>query len=160
MIILGIDPGLANTGYGLINYKGDKIELLKYGCIKTLPNTSFAQRLLKISSELDKIIKKYRPEKIAIEQIYFCKNVKTALLVGQARGAVILTAVSSKLPISDFTPLQIKQAITGYGRAEKNQIQQMIKILLKLKNIPKPDDAADALAVAICCAHTSNLPKL
>jgi len=158
MIILGIDPGLATTGYGLINCTGDKIELIKYGCVKTLAGGEFSIRLLKICSELNKIIKKYRPSKIAVEQIYFCKNVKTALLVGQARGAIILTAINNNLPVSDFTPLQIKQAITGYGRAEKNQIQQMLKIILKLKNIPKPDDAADALAVAICCAHT-NLPK-
>ena len=156
MIILGIDPGLATTGFGLIDLNENKVRLLKYGCVKTQSHTDFAQRLFKISSELDKVIKKFKPEKIAIEQIYFCKNVKTALLVGQARGAIILTAIKNKVPITDFTPLQIKQAITGYGRAEKKQIQNMVTILLNLKKIPKPDDAADALAVAICCAQTKN----
>lgn len=154
IVILGIDPGLATTGYGLIKKKGQVLEMIGYGTIETSTKLDFAQRLKKINQELKKIIKKFKPDCFAVEEIFFCKNVKTALLVGQARGVVILTCMASKKPIYEFTPLQIKQATTTYGRAEKKQIQQMIKVLLKLKTLPKPDDAADALACAICCAHS------
>jgi len=154
LTILGIDPGLASTGYGLIKKTGQALEMIDYGVIETLAKVDFPVRLKKINSELKKIIKKYKPDLFAVENIYFCKNVKTALLVGQARGVILLTCIESKKPIYEFTPLQVKQAITTYGRAEKKQVQQMLKILLKLKTIPKPDDAADALACAICCANS------
>ncbi|MFH1564318.1 MAG: crossover junction endodeoxyribonuclease RuvC [bacterium] len=164
-IILGIDPGLATTGYGIIIKRGDNFLVVNYGTIDTAPvspqsprgdcgGAGFADRLEKIHNELDKIIKKYKPDVIAVEELFFAKNAKTALLVGQARGVIILTAIQSKVKIYEYTPLQIKQALTGYGRADKNQIQQMVRILLKLKSIPKPDDAADALAVAICCSNS------
>lgn len=152
-IILGIDPGLASTGYGVIETCQGRTSIIDYGCISTEPKTSFEKRLDQIHQQLQKIIKKYQPDLFAVEELFFAKNAKTALLVGQARGVVILTAIQNHLPISQFTPLQVKQSVTGYGRADKKQIQQMIKILLCLKEKPWPDDAADALAVAICAAN-------
>lgn len=129
------------------------MELLDYGIITTEAKINFPQRLEKINQDLQKIITKFKPDYFAVENIYFCKNVKTALLVGQARGVILFTCMASHKPIYEFTPLQIKQAITTYGRAEKKQIQAMVKILLKLNSLPQPDDAADALACAITCAH-------
>ena len=154
MIILGIDPGLADTGYGIIVKDKNNLSLIDYGCITTKPKDAFAKRLGYISAGLEKIIKKHKPKKIAVEEIFFCKNVKTALLVGQARGAIIVTCNSYKIPVYEFTPLEVKQAITGYGKASKFQIQQMVKIILRLHEIPRPDHASDALAIAICCANT------
>lgn len=153
-IIMGIDPGLAITGYGLILQKKSKLTFLKCGVITSAPEEPFGQRLNKIQLELNKIIKKYKPHTIAIEKLFFAKNVKTALKVGEARGIAILTAWQSKQAIKEFTPLQVKQAITGYGFASKTQIQKMVKQTLHLNKIPKPDDAADALAIAMCCAQT------
>ncbi|MBI4653297.1 crossover junction endodeoxyribonuclease RuvC [Candidatus Kuenenbacteria bacterium] len=163
MIIIGIDPGLATTGYGIIQVQSPKPMLSKvepfkvqsYGCIYTNLKFSTIERLEKIHWELKKIIKKYRPDKIAVEELFFAKNVKTALKVGEARGVILLTIKQNKIPFFEFTPLQVKQAITGYGRASKDQIQKMIKVILNLKEIPKPDDAADALAIAITCAQTN-----
>lgn len=154
IVILGIDPGLADTGFGIIKKQGNKLEIIDYGCIKTKAKTPTETRLMEIFQSLEKIIKKYNPEIIAIEQLFFCKNVKTALAVGQARGVIILTAGTNNLTVAEFTPLQIKQALTGYGKASKKQIQDMVKIILKLNSIPKPDHAADALAAAVCCAHS------
>jgi crossover junction endodeoxyribonuclease RuvC len=154
-IILGIDPGLANTGYGLIFKEGGRLGLIIYGSIKTKREKSVGDRLCQINQELTKLIKKFKPTQLATEQLFFCKNVKTALAVGQARGVIILTAVENNLPIFEFTPLQVKQAITSYGRADKKQIQEMVRRLLNLKTCPQPDDAADALAIAICCAQTN-----
>jgi len=154
MIILGIDPGTATTGYGVIK-KDNNLEMIDYGCIKTTTDYSTAERLNILDKELFKIIKKYKPEKIAVEDIFFFKNVKTAVKVSQARGVILARAAKTKMPIIEYTPLQIKQAVTSYGRADKNQVQQMVKLLLKLKQIPKPDDAADALAIAICCANST-----
>ncbi len=156
MIILGIDPGTALTGYGLISKESHKIKLIDYGCIITKNHLATAQRLQIIDQQLKSVIKKYRPEKAAIEDIFFFKNLKTAVKVSQARGVVLARVCRAKLTIEEYSPLQIKQAVTGYGRADKKQIQQMVKIILDLKEIPKPDDAADALAAAICCAHSIN----
>ncbi len=153
MIILGIDPGLARTGYGLIAAEKNNLKLIAYGCVATLAKAPFDLRLKKIHLELGKIIKKFRPAIFSIEKIFFCKNAKTAIDVGQARGVAILAAAEHNLKIHEFTPLEVKQTITGYGRAEKPQMQKMIKALLNLKEIPKPDDAADALAIAICGAR-------
>jgi len=153
-IIMGIDPGVANTGYGLIRKRGEKLELIDYGCITTSSQFAFRERLEKIHKDLKKIIRKYKPTEIAIEKIFFCKNVKTALMVGEARGVALLVSIQSGLTLSEFTPLEVKQAITSYGRASKGQIQEMVRVLLNLEKIPKPDDAADALAVAICRAQT------
>ena len=156
--ILGIDPGLADTGFGIITNQSGKLTCLDYGSIKTDSKTDLIDRLDIIHKKLTGLIKKYRPELIAVEQIFFCKNVKTALLVGQARGVILLTSKQTDLIIKEFTPLQIKQAVSGYGRASKEQVQKMVKLILNLKEIPKPDDAADALAIAICAANNTN-PK-
>lgn len=153
-IILGIDPGLATTGYGAILHSNSNISCLGYGQITSPSKQPFSQRLEKIYRELRKIINQYQPKVIAVEELFFAKNIKTALKVGHARGVIILTAAMLKVPVQEFTPLQVKQALTGYGRADKNQIQKMVKAILHLKEIPKPDDAADALAVAIICSQT------
>lgn len=149
-IILGIDPGLADTGYGVIKADNQQITFLAYGSIKTAKTSDLPERLKEIGGQLEKIIKKYRPNKVGLEKLFFCKNVKTALLVGQARGVILATLAKYQLPLYELTPLAVKQGLTGYGGADKKQIQQMVKIVLKLKEIPKPDDAADALAIAIC----------
>ncbi len=133
------------------------MKCLDYGVIKTGQEDEFIQRLKYLSKDLKSIIKKYQPDLVAVEELFFFKNVKTALKVGQARGVILLTAVEAGKEVVEFTPLQIKQAITGYGRAEKGQMQQMVKALLNLKQIPKPDDAADALATAICAANSYKL---
>ncbi|MFH1890662.1 MAG: crossover junction endodeoxyribonuclease RuvC [Candidatus Kuenenbacteria bacterium] len=160
MKILGIDPGVAIIGYGIIEEKNKMLKLINSGCIFTKAGTPHPERLSQISKKLLKIIKKYKPDILAVEELFFCKNVKTALKVGEARGVILATAMQFKLPIREFTPLQIKQALTGYGRADKNQIQQMVKIILNLKKIIKQDDAADAVATAITCANTVSLFKL
>lgn len=153
-IILGIDPGIADTGYGVIKKKNNEnITCLDYGSIKTKANTELADRLLIVYNELLELIDKYKPEIVAVEQLFFCRNVKTALVVGQARGVVLLAAKKSKTVIKEFTPLQVKQAVSTYGRANKRQVQEMVKLLLKLDDIPRPDDAADALAIAICALN-------
>ncbi len=149
MIILGIDPGFARTGYGIIEEKNKNLRVLDYGCLSTPAGLIFEKRLEKIHAGLEKLIKKFKPDVCAVEKIFFCKNTKTAIDVGQARGVVILTAAEKNLEIREFTPLQVKQSLTGYGKAEKQQIQKMVKIILNLNEIPKPDDAADALALAI-----------
>lgn len=157
-VLLGIDPGVADTGYGVIKKgKNDELFCVAYGTIKTKANTEMAGRLKIINEELEKIIKKYKPALIAVEQLFFCNNVKTALLVGQARGVVMLTASQSNVPTVEFTPLQVKQAVSAYGKASKLQVQKMVKLLLKLDDIPKPDDAADALAIAICAANSNKI---
>lgn len=155
MIILGIDPGLAIVGFGVIEYKGNRYRVLDYGTIRTGSKNSFPERLKIIYDNLSMLIDKYNPEDFAIEELFFNKNVKTAIQVGQARGVQILSAINKGLEVYEYTPLQIKQSVVGYGRADKKQVQEMVKLLLNLKEIPKPDDAADALAVAIC--HSSCL---
>lgn len=158
-IILGIDPGLADTGFGVIEQAPDGLRCLEYGSIRTGKDRELADRLIEINRQLSDIIDKYRPELACVEQLFFCTNVKTALLVGQARGVVLLTLAQKNLPHLEFTPLQIKQAITGYGAADKKQMQQMVKMILNLREIPKPDDAADALAMAVCAANCRIIDK-
>jgi crossover junction endodeoxyribonuclease RuvC len=154
MIILGIDPGTAIIGYGIID-GGKKLKLIDYGCIRTSTDLSTAERLEKLHKELEALIKKHKPEIVAVEDIFFFKNLKTAIKVSQARGVILLAIAQSKIRVAEYTPLQIKQAVACYGRAEKLQVQKMVKAILGLEEIPKPDDAADALAVAICCAHST-----
>jgi crossover junction endodeoxyribonuclease RuvC len=155
MIILGVDPGIADTGYGLVKIDKDrKMSCLAYGSIKTKAKTELTERLEIINIELGKIIKKYKPDLMAVEELFFCNNVKTAIIVGQARGVILLTAKQQAISITEFTPLQVKQAVSSYGKAPKLQVQKMVKLLLNLKEIPKPDDAADALAVAICASNS------
>ena len=153
MIILGIAPGTAATGFAIIK-KQSELRAIDYGCIRTSPQFSTAERLKETHQQIAKLIKKHRPDIIAVEDIFFFKNLKTAIKVSQARGVALLSASQAKIPIAEYTPLQIKQAVTSYGRADKSQVQKMVKVLLNLKEIPKPDDAADALAVAICCANS------
>jgi len=155
MIILGIDPGTATTGYGIIEAQKSRLKLITFGCILSSPKFSTAERLSQIHKQLTALIKKYRPEKIAVEDIFFFKNLKTAIKVSQARGVILCAAAQAKTEVFEFTPLQIKQAVTGYGRADKLQMQKMVKVILNLDQIPKPDDASDALAAAICLSQTN-----
>ncbi len=152
MIIIGFDPGLADTGYGVIEVHGSRFTCLEYGSIKTLARTTLSSRLVIIHKKVSQLLKKYKPDRIAIEQLFFSKNVKTAMAVGQARGVLLLAIEQVNLSAIEFTPNQVKQAVSAYGSAPKEQIQRMVKIILNLKEIPKPDDAADALAVAICAS--------
>ena len=154
MTILGIDPGLADTGFGLVRKTGNQLTMVDFGCIKTKAGQPDADRLFEIHDGLRQLIKKYQPSIMAVEKLFFCKNIKTAIAVGQARGVVVLTAGQHNLDLFEYTPLQVKQALTGYGRASKNQIKHMVKVVLNLASLPKSDDAADALAVAICCANS------
>ena len=158
-IILGIDPGIADTGYGVIKSEGSCLTCLAYGSIKTSAKLDLISRLEILHKELDKIIKKYRPDFATIEQLFFNKNVRTALIVGQARGVILLTLKQNKLAIVDYTPSQVKSAVSAYGQASKLQVQKMVKLILNLKELPQPDDAADALAIAICGLNYRLCPK-
>ncbi len=160
MIILGIDPGLAILGYGIVKYTGNSFKIIEHGVITTSSKAVTAERLKKIYIELNLLIEKFQPDAVAIEELFFNKNVKTALLVGQARGVAILAAANNNRKLYEYTPLQVKQGVVGYGRANKKQVQEMVKIILNLDEIPKPNDAADALAVAVCHAHSSNFADL
>ncbi|MFA5022294.1 MAG: crossover junction endodeoxyribonuclease RuvC [Patescibacteria group bacterium] len=153
-IILGIDPGLADAGFGVIKKENNRLQVIDYGNIKTKAKVPDETRLTEIDQALTKLIKKYQPDVLGVEKLFFCKNIKTAMAVGQARGVIMLAGGKHGLKVLEYTPLQVKQALTGYGKADKKQIQQMVKIILGLKQIPKPDDAADALAIAICCANS------
>jgi len=158
MVIIGIDPGTATTGYGVIKIKKkrtkkeNELKCLGYGTIKTSSSASPEKRLKTLNLELNRLLKKYKPEILAIESLYFFKNLKTAIPVSEAKGVILLTAAKKKIIVKQFTPLQVKMVICGYGRGTKNQIQRMVKEILKLKKNPEPDDAADALAIAISCA--------
>lgn len=154
MLILGIDPGTAITGYGLCSVESDKIKVLDYGCIRTTSKENAALRLLKVYETLEQLIREKQPQHLAVEQLFFNKNVRTALIVGQARGVVLLAAAKANIPVWEYTPLQVKQAVTGYGQATKKQVQEMVRLFLNLSELPQPDDIADALAIAICHAHS------
>lgn len=148
MIILGIDPGIGRMGYAVIKHQNNQTQVLECGCITTKPGVLEPTRLLEIKKDLEIIIKKHKPEYLSIESLYFAANSKTAMSVGQARGVALVTAAEHKLKIMEITPLQVKIALTGYGKAHKTQVQTMLQKILKLKKIPKPDDAADAAAIA------------
>ncbi len=154
MRILGIDPGFAIVGFGIIDYTGNHFSVVDYGSIETKAGTPFDSRLLTIHTELAGLVDRYSPDVMSIEELFFNTNAKTAINVGQARGVLVLAAAQKGIPIFEYTPLQVKQATVGYGRADKNQVQQMVKTLLALESIPKPDDVADALSVAVCHAHS------
>lgn len=160
MIILGIDPGLALMGYGIIETDGHKHRLLGYGVIETKAHTPTPQRLRALQLGVRDLITIYKPDDIVFEELFFARNVTTALTVGAARGAAIIAAAEYTENLYEYTPMQIKQAVVGYGRAEKGQVQQMVKMLLNMKEIPKPDDAADGIAVAITHAHTAHSKEL
>ncbi len=156
MRILGIDPGYAIMGYGVLDYNGNKFKPVTYGSIETDAVIPMPKRLSMLYDGLQQIIREYRPEEAAIEELFFNNNAKTAIMVGEARGVALLACVRNGLQIYEYTPLQIKQSLVGYGRAEKKQVQQMVKVILNLPAVPKPDDTADAVAAAICHGHSRN----
>lgn len=157
MRILGIDPGIAIVGFGFIDKQGSKCVPVQYGCIQTEAHTPEEERLLHVYEGIVQLIDKYKPDAVALEKLFFNRNVTTAMTVSQARGVMVLAAVQKGLPVAEYTPMQVKQAVVGYGKAEKRQVQEMTRMFLKLQAIPKPDDVADALAVAICHAHSCTL---
>jgi crossover junction endodeoxyribonuclease RuvC len=158
-IVIGIDPGTATTGYGVVEIQADQIRYVAHGCITTPAKTDLYLRLDTISKAVAKLIKEHKPSRMAVEEIYFFKNISSAVSVAHARGVVLQTATNHKVKVIGYTPLQVKQALTGYGKADKQQIQKMVKMILGMKDIAKPDDAADALAIAITCAHSSRLEE-
>jgi len=159
MKILGIDPGIARTGWGMLYVQGQKLTVGEYGCVETSSKQEVSQRLLTIHTFILNVIDTHKPDVVAVEELFFNTNAKTALIVGHARGIIFLTAGERSIPVVEYTPLQVKMALTGYGRAEKTQVGIMVKMLLKLETIPKLDDTADALAVAITHAFSAKLNK-
>ena len=156
MRILGIDPGYAIVGYGVIDYfTNNKFHVAAYGAVTTEPDMPFERRLMTIYDGINTVISRTKPEVLAIEKLYFVNNVTTGIGVGEARGVTLLAAAQAGLPIYEYTPMAIKQAVTGYGKAEKKQVMELTRMILGLEKVPKPDDTADALAVAICHAHSS-----
>ncbi len=156
MIILGIDPGYAITGYGVVSYLNNRLKVIDYGVISTSAGTPFPERLLRIAESLEGLIAQHNPATIAVEELFFSRNTTTAIGTAQARGVAVLSGARSGIPVYEYTPMQVKLAVAGYGKAQKLQVQQMVRVLLALEKVPKPDDAADALAVAICHAHSGN----
>mgnify|MGYP006308343719 CR=1 FL=1 len=159
MLVLGIDPGLAITGYGLVRKDGGGLQAIAYGVVRTPGKRPLAERLQKLYRELVTLIEKYQPDESAVEKLFFSRNVRTAMQVGQARGVALLALAEAGLEVVEYTPLTIKEATTGFGNADKSQMQNMVKMLLSLDEIPRPDDAADALAVAICHLHSVRLNR-
>jgi crossover junction endodeoxyribonuclease RuvC len=160
MLVLGIDPGIAITGYGLVTDTGQGLSAVEYGVIETTAGQPLCERLLRLDTQLRALIGTYQPDVMAVEELFFSANVRTAMAVGQARGVILLAAARAGLEVFEYTPLQVKQAVSGYGRADKHQVQEIIRLLLQLDSMPHPDDAADALAVAICHAHSGKLSAL
>lgn len=161
MRIIGIDPGYAIVGYGVVDYASSRFSVVEYGAVTTPAGMEFNTRLALIYTELATILARTKPDAMAIEQLFFTNNQKTGIDVAQARGVILLAATLAGVPTAEYTPLQVKQSVVGYGRAEKAQVMEMTKRLLKLATVPKPDDTADALAIAICHAHcgSSSLSK-
>ena len=155
MRILGIDPGYATIGYGIVDYNGYKFSVVSYGAITTPAKIPFCQRIEMIYNDMLTVIDRYKPEELSVERLYFNTNTTTAIDVAQARGVILLSAHQKGLSINEYTPLQVKSSVTGYGKAEKKQVMEMVKNLLGLSSVPKPDDTADALALAICHGHAS-----
>ncbi|MBR6548168.1 MAG: crossover junction endodeoxyribonuclease RuvC [Clostridia bacterium] len=156
MRILGIDPGYAIVGWGVIEYHANRFGVVGYGAITTNAGVEFTRRLEEIYDDMTILLQKYKPQAIAIEKLFFNTNTTTAIMVAEARGCILLAARKAGIPVYEYTPLQVKQGVTGYGRAEKKQIQEMTRVLLNLESVPKPDDTADALALAICHGHSAN----
>lgn len=153
--ILGVDPGIAIVGFGVIEYDNVNFKVVDYGAITSPAHTAVPSRLKMIYDDLTYVIEKYKPDEMAVEELFYNNNAKTVINVGQARGVLILAGENHNIPVFEYTPLQVKQGVVGYGRAEKKQVQQMVKNILGLHEVPKPDDTADALAIAICHAHAS-----
>ncbi len=160
MRVIGIDPGTAITGWGVVDGDGQDISMIAHGVVTTPAGMPLPQRLQQIYQKLGEVITAWQPESSAIEELFFSKNAKTALAVGHGRGVAMLALANAELPIAEYKPLEVKQAITGHGGADKRQMQQMVKLLLRLEDIPRPDDAADALAIAICHLHSARLRLL
>ena len=160
MLVIGIDPGLATTGFGLVRKNGEEFESINYGYIATQSHLELPERLYMIFRDLTALLEQYAPDALAAEQLFFSKNTRTALQVGEARGAILTAAARMNIPVYEYTPLQVKQTIAGYGRADKKQVQHMVRITLKLDETPKPDDTADALAIAICHLQTARWHQL
>lgn len=156
MIILGIDPGIATIGFGIISTEKHQNKLVQYGVISTPAGLPLSKRLLQISRDLEELITRFSPDEVAVEELFFSKNVTTGISVAHGRGIILLEAEKQGIPIFEYTPNQVKQAVTGYGKAEKKQVMEMTRRLLKMNKIPRPDDAADALAVAICHSRSSS----
>ena len=156
MKILGIDPGYAIVGYGVLGYDGNKFTPLGYGAVRTEAGTDFPLRLMDIYNDMSTVITQFKPDVMSIEKLYFNTNTTTAIDVAEARGVILLCAAQNGIPIYEYTPLQVKQAVVGYGRAEKKQVMEMTRSILGLAAVPKPDDTADALAIAICHGHSSS----
>jgi crossover junction endodeoxyribonuclease RuvC len=160
MRVLGIDPGIAIVGFGVLDQQGDRLQPVNYGSIQTEAKLTTAARLQQLYHACTLLLKEHQPQVMAIEKLFFNRNVTTAFTVGQARGVMMLAAEEAGIPVTEYTPLQVKMAVVGYGKAEKRQVQEMVKVLLRLSQIPKPDDVADALAVAICQAHSATSNRL
>ncbi len=159
MIVLGIDPGYAITGFSVLQYENHRFKPLDFGVITTTAKSYFPERLRCIKKELEALIEHYKPDVVAIEELFFSRNTTTAIGTAQARGVCVVTCAEHFIPVFEYTPMQVKVAVTGYGKADKKQVQEMVKVLLNLKAVPKPDDVADAVAVAICHAHSGNNPQ-
>ena len=161
MFILGIDPGTAITGYGIIEQRGNSLKAKTYGCIRTDSKLPLEARLAVLYEKLsNEVIGSNSLSCVAVEELFFNKNTRTAMAVGQARGVILLAAAHKGIPVAEYTPLQVKQGLVGFGRATKSQVQEMVRIILGLREIPRPDDVADALGLAICHAHSSSFEKL
>lgn len=160
MRIMGIDPGLAIVGFGIVDIINRNTKAIDYGTIQTESTLAYTDRLLCLANSLEKLLEVYKPDVVAVEELFFNKNTKTAFAVSQARGVILYTVLKKGIPLYEYTPLQVKQGVVGYGRATKQQVQLMVKTLLNLKEIPKPDDAADGLAIAICHKNFSSLNRI
>lgn len=157
MIVLGIDPGTATTGYGAVEYRGGRERLITYGTITTPAGIAMPERLVMINHRLTELLEEVKPNAVAVEQLFYQKNSKTVITVAQGRGVAVMTAARAGIEVSEYTPLQVKQSVVGYGQADKKQVQIMVQKILSMPSIPRPDDAADALAVAICHIHSHRL---
>jgi crossover junction endodeoxyribonuclease RuvC len=155
VIVMGLDPGYAIVGYGVVNYSGNQFKVLDFGAITTDKDTAFLTRLEQIYDGMNYLLEKWKPQYMSVEKLFFNTNTTTAIQVAEARGCCLLAAAQKKVEVAEYTPIQVKQSVTGYGRAEKMQVMEMTRMLLGLDHIPRPDDAADALAMAICHAHTA-----
>ncbi len=161
MVVIGIDPGTATTGYGILREQASgQLEVINYGVIQTAADQPMSERLLELYRQLNEIILLHRPDSGAVEKLFFQRNVRTAISVGQGRGVILLALANHGLPVAEYTPLEVKQAVAGYGGADKHQVQEMVRMLLDLDRIPQPDDAADALAIAICHVHTAHTQQM
>ncbi len=160
VLVLGIDPGTATTGYGLVREEGDTLQAVAFGVIRTEAGEPLAERLGTLYAQLSELVRTYNPAAAAVEELFFSRNVRTAMAVGQARGVALLALVHAHIPVDEYTPREVKQAVAGYGNASKEQVQEMVRLLLNLSDVPQPDDAADALAIAICHLHSIRMKTL